>query len=62
VIARVDKQLERIAAEEASLNERMAAAASDYEELARVAEELRTLAEEKETLELEWLEAATVLE
>jgi ATP-binding cassette subfamily F protein uup len=61
-VARIDKQLERLAVREAELNERMAAAASDYEELGRVSEELRALAEEKETLELEWLEAATVLE
>ena len=61
-VSRIDKQLERIAKQEAELNQRMAAAAADYEELARVVEELRALAAEKETLELEWLEAATLLE
>jgi ATP-binding cassette subfamily F protein uup len=40
----------------------MAEAASDYEELARVSAELTELAAEKEALELEWLEAAAVLD
>jgi ATP-binding cassette subfamily F protein uup len=61
-IARVDKQLERLAVREAELNEQLAAAASDYAELARISAELTELSAEKETLELEWLEAATVLE
>ncbi len=61
-IARIDKQLERIGVRETELNAAMEAAASDYEEMGRIAQDLRALAEEKETLELEWLEAATVLE
>ncbi|MBO9523712.1 MAG: ABC-F family ATP-binding cassette domain-containing protein [Nocardioidaceae bacterium] len=61
-IARVEKQLERLAVREAELNERMAAAATDYAELGKVSEELTVLAAEKEMLEQEWLEAATVLE
>ena len=62
VVARIDKQLERLAEREDRLNERMAAAASDYEELGRVSAELSALAAEKDALELEWLEAAAVLE
>ncbi|RNL78317.1 ABC-F family ATP-binding cassette domain-containing protein [Nocardioides marmorisolisilvae] len=62
VVARIDKQLERIAQREVELNERMAAAASDYAELGKVSAELSELAEEKDVLELEWLEAAAVLE
>jgi ABC transport system ATP-binding/permease protein len=61
-LARIDKQLERIAVQEAALNGELAAAASDYAALARLSEQLRLLAEEKETLELEWLDAAAVLE
>jgi ATP-binding cassette subfamily F protein uup len=61
-LARIDKQLERIAVQEAALQGEIAAAASDYTALATLSEQLRVLTEEKETLELEWLEAATVLE
>jgi ABC transport system ATP-binding/permease protein len=61
-LARIDKQLERIAVQEAALNGEIAAAASDYSALAKLSEQLRLLAEEKETLEVEWLEAASLLE
>ena len=61
-IARLDRQLERIAEQEAALNREMAANATDHEALARLAERLHALAEEKEGLELEWLEAAEGLE
>ena len=61
-VARIDKQLERIAAREAELNDQMARQTDDHEQLAALAAELSALAEEKETLELEWLEAAAVLE
>jgi ABC transport system ATP-binding/permease protein len=36
--------------------------AQDYEKLAAVSAELSALAEERDTLELEWLEAAELLE
>jgi ATP-binding cassette subfamily F protein uup len=61
-LARVDRQLERIAVQEAALNGELAAAASDYSALATLSEQLRLLAEERESLELEWLEAAALLE
>ncbi|MBW8751521.1 MAG: ABC transporter ATP-binding protein, partial [Propionibacteriales bacterium] len=61
-LARIDKQLERIAVQEAALNGELAAAASDYAAIATLSEQLRILAGEKETLELEWLEAASILE
>jgi ATP-binding cassette subfamily F protein uup len=61
-IARLDRQLERIAEQEAALNREMAANATDHEALAGLAERLHALAEEKEALELEWLEAAEALE
>jgi ATP-binding cassette subfamily F protein uup len=62
VLARVEKQLERIAAKEAELHATMEANITDYELLARVGAELSALAEEKEVLELEWLEASEVVE
>jgi ATP-binding cassette subfamily F protein uup len=61
-LARIDKQLERVAVQEAALNGEIAAAASDYAALAKLSEQLRVLTEEKETLEVEWLEAASILE
>jgi ABC transport system ATP-binding/permease protein len=36
--------------------------ASDYAALATLSEQLQELAAEKETLETEWLEAASILE
>ncbi len=62
VLARVEKRLERIGAQEAKLHERMEAAGADYALLAEIGDELRVLAEEKEALELEWLEASEVVE
>jgi len=62
VLARVEKQLERIAAREAELHAEMEANLSDYDLLARVGGQLSELAAEKEELELEWLEASEVVE
>ena len=61
-LARIDKQLERITVQEAALNGEIAAAASDYDALAKLSEQLRLLLAEKDTLEAEWLEAAALLE
>ncbi|MEX0429463.1 ABC-F family ATP-binding cassette domain-containing protein [Nocardioides sp. DS6] len=61
-IARIDKRLARIAEEEAKLNLAIAESASDYTRLAELSAELDVLAAEKEGLELEWLEAAELLE
>ena len=61
-LARLDKQLERVAVQEAALNGEIAAAASDYTALSSLSEQLRALQEEKDALELEWLEAASLLE
>ncbi|MET0839726.1 MAG: ATP-binding cassette domain-containing protein, partial [Marmoricola sp.] len=60
-IARIDKQLERIAAREAVLHDEMAQHLSDHEKLALLSGELTSLAAEKETLESEWLEASELL-
>ncbi|WP_210438854.1 ABC-F family ATP-binding cassette domain-containing protein [Nocardioides xinjiangensis] len=62
VLARVEKQLERIAAREAELQAEMEANLTDYALLARVGDQLGELAAEKEELELEWLEASEVVE
>jgi ABC transport system ATP-binding/permease protein len=62
VLARIDKRLERIAELEAGLNAQVLEHAADYERLAQLGQELEVLAGEKEELELEWLEAAEVLE
>jgi len=60
-LQRVEKQLAKIADQEQVLHEQMAAAATDYERLASLGEQLNALTEEKDTLELEWLEAAEQL-
>lgn len=62
VLARVERQLERVSAREAELNAAVIAAGQDYQRLTELGAELSAVAEEKETLELEWLEAAEVLE
>ena len=61
-LARLDKQLERLATREAELTEALAAHASDPERLTELATEMTALLEEKEAVELEWLEAAALLE
>ena len=62
VLAKVEKQLERIAAREAELHAEMEANLTDYALLARVGDQLGELAAEKEELELEWLEASELVE
>jgi ATP-binding cassette subfamily F protein uup len=61
-VARIDKRLARIAELEARLNEQVLEHAQDYEKLAAFSAELSALAEEKDALEMEWLEAAELLE
>ncbi|MFC5728551.1 MULTISPECIES: ABC-F family ATP-binding cassette domain-containing protein [Nocardioides] len=61
-LARLDKQLARLSEREAELTAALSEHASDPEKLAQVAAELGSLQEEKEAAELEWLEAAEVLE
>ena len=61
-MARIDKQLERIAARQAELDAEMAAHLSDYELLAELGRQAAELAAEREALELEWLEAAELVE
>ncbi len=62
VLARVEKQLERIAVREAELHAEMEANLTDYDLLARVGGQLGELAAEKDELEMEWLEASEAVE
>ena len=57
---RIDKQLARVAEREAELHAQVEAAGSDYERLADLGVLAHQLAEERDALELEWLEAAEV--
>ncbi|MCQ9163622.1 ABC-F family ATP-binding cassette domain-containing protein [Arthrobacter sp. STN4] len=59
---RVERQLSKIAAAEAKVHTQMADKVGDYEALGELNAKLGELAGEKETLELEWLEASEVLE
>ncbi len=61
-MARLDKQLERLAEQEATLNAATLEAGQDYERLAQLSAELQVLAAQRDELESEWLEAAEVLE
>ncbi len=55
---RLDKQLARLAVQEASLAADLAAHAHDYERLTDLSAELEKLTAQRESLELEWLAAA----
>jgi ATPase subunit of ABC transporter with duplicated ATPase domains len=57
-VARIERRLDRIAQEEKSLHEQIAADPTAYEAVAQLDARLQELAAEKEQLELEWLEAA----
>ena len=61
-MARIDRQLTKLANREAELHAQLAEHAADYEKLAELDARLRELAAEKESLEEEWLEAASLLE
>jgi ATP-binding cassette subfamily F protein uup len=57
-LARIERRLDRIAAQEADLHERMAEASTDYEAVGRLDTQLRELAAERGRLEEQWLELA----
>jgi ATP-binding cassette subfamily F protein uup len=61
-LARLDRQLERVGAREQELNAAIVAAGQDYERLAELSAELQQVAAERDDLELEWLEAAELLD
>ena len=60
-IQRIEKQLAKITDREATLHEQLADAATDHARLTTLGEELSALHEEKDALEMEWLEAAETL-
>ncbi|MQW76118.1 ATP-binding cassette domain-containing protein [Nocardioides sp. dk4132] len=60
-LARVEKRLAKIAEQETVLEEKMAANLEDYALLADLGKQMSALAAEKDTLELEWLEASEQL-
>lgn len=61
-LARVEKRLSRLADREERIHHEMAAAADDHELALELNGQLREIIDEREALELEWLEAAEVLE
>ena len=60
-MARVEKQLARLAQREEKLHAAMLASATDHEKVLGLNRELREVVDERESLELEWLEAAEVV-
>jgi ATP-binding cassette subfamily F protein uup len=61
-VARLDKVLERLSAREIELTAALTEHATDPERLTAIAADLTALQEEKEAAELEWLEAAELLD
>jgi ATP-binding cassette subfamily F protein uup len=61
VLARVERQLKQVAAREAALNAEALRRASDHVRLAELSRALAEVEAERESLELEWLEAADVV-
>jgi ABC transport system ATP-binding/permease protein len=61
-VARIDRQLAKLAEQEAALHAALAEHASDYEKLAELDARLRELLAHKEDLEEEWLDAAALLD
>jgi ATP-binding cassette subfamily F protein uup len=61
-LARVERELERLAAREAQLHEQMAAAATDHARLRSLNEELTALAATREELEATWLQTSELLD
>jgi ABC transport system ATP-binding/permease protein len=61
-LERLDKQLARVATEEQKLQARMAEYADDYSRLAELNAQLDVLLQERDDLELEWLDLAETLD
>ncbi|WP_353951124.1 ABC-F family ATP-binding cassette domain-containing protein [Knoellia sp. S7-12] len=62
VMSRVEKQLSKLATREARIHAAMAEHVSDHAKVLELNQELREVVDEREVLELEWLEAADALE
>ncbi|MEY2514248.1 MAG: transport system ATP-binding/permease protein [bacterium] len=61
-VARLEREIERLATREAALNEQMAAAATDHVRLRELQSELAAVSAQREGLEGEWMESAEALE
>ncbi|MBE7325318.1 ABC-F family ATP-binding cassette domain-containing protein [Nocardioides sp. Y6] len=63
-MARIDKQMEKLAAAEQKIHAELAelASGSDYDRMSALSAQLTELGAEREELEMEWLEAAEVAE
>ncbi|GAB3443443.1 ABC-F family ATP-binding cassette domain-containing protein [Phycicoccus ginsengisoli] len=59
-MARIERQLARLAEREERIHLAMAQAATDYDRVGELNAQLREVSDEREALELEWLEAAEV--
>ncbi|GII99174.1 ATPase subunit of ABC transporter with duplicated ATPase domains [Sediminihabitans luteus] len=59
-ITRIERRLGKIAEAEARIHDKMAAQATDHEAVTALDAQLRELTDEKDALEMEWLEAAEV--
>lgn len=62
VMNRVEKQLSKLATREERIHAAMAEHVSDHAKVLELNQELREIVDEREVLELEWLEAADTLE
>jgi ATPase subunit of ABC transporter with duplicated ATPase domains len=59
-LARIERRLARIASDEAALHEKIAADPTNFAAVAELDGKLRELAQERDALELEWLEIAEI--
>ncbi|MDU0313032.1 ABC-F family ATP-binding cassette domain-containing protein [Phycicoccus sp. M110.8] len=60
-MARIERQLARLAEREERIHLAMAEAATDYDRVGELSAQLREVADERDALELEWLAAAEVV-
>jgi hypothetical protein len=58
---RVDRSLSKLADREAKVHAAMAEAAADHAKVLELNRDLRAIIDEREALELEWLEAAEIV-
>lgn len=61
-MARVEKSLTRLGEREARVHEEMVAQATDAAAMTRLSAQLAEIHDEREALELEWLEAAELVD
>ncbi|BBH64822.1 ABC transporter ATP-binding protein [Actinoplanes sp. OR16] len=57
-LARLERQMDKLAEKEAKINEKLAEHGSDYEKIVEFEAQLKAVREEKEEAEMEWLELA----